>query len=64
MESILRDRVSVGTPLIQVEFDKVKEAGYDTVTPVLVSNTAVYRSVTGETGKHVKAGEPVIQVQK
>lgn len=58
------DRVSVGTPLIQVEFDKVKEAGYDTVTPVLVSNTAVYRSVTGETGKHVKAGEPVIQVQK
>ncbi len=58
------DRVSVGTPLIQVEFDKVKEAGYDIVTPVIVSNTAVYSSVTGETGKHVKAGEPVIQIQK
>ena len=58
------DHVSVGTPLIQVEFDKVKEAGYDIVTPVIISNTPVYRSVTGETGKHVKAGEPVIQIQK
>ena len=58
------DHVSVGTPLIQVEFDKVKEAGYDIVTPVLISNTPVYQSVTGETGKHVKAGEPVIRIQK
>lgn len=58
------DHVSVGTPLIEVEFDKVKEAGYDIVTPVIISNTPVYRSVTGETGKHVKSGEPVIQIQK
>ena len=58
------DHVSVGTPLIQVDFDKVKEAGYDIVTPVIVSNTPVYRSVTGTTGKHVKAGDAVIQIQR
>lgn len=38
--------VVVGDPLVTVDFDKVKAAGYDIVTPVIVLNTADYESVT------------------
>ena len=36
------DRVEVGTPIMEVDFAAVKEAGYDIITPVIVTNSAAF----------------------
>ena len=39
------DKVVKGQKLIEVDIEKVKEAGYDVITPVIVTNTANYVDV-------------------
>ncbi len=58
------DRVSVGTPRVDVDIAKVKEEGYDVITPVIISNTFEYGDVLGLTDQDVKAGDSVIKVVK
>ncbi len=58
------DRVSVGTPLVDVDIAKVKEEGYDVITPVIISNTFEYGDVLGLTDQDVKAGDSIIKVIK
>lgn len=55
------DRVSVGTPLIRVDLEAVKKAGYSTLTPVI----ATQRGATIEaahTDQTVVAGEPLFTI--
>ncbi len=40
----------------------LKEAGYDVTTPVLITNSAEFVDVSGETGKNVKAGEMLLSI--
>lgn len=42
------DRVKKGQPILTVDFDKVKEAGYDIVTPIIVTNTSEYVAVVAK----------------
>ena len=55
------DRVSVGTPLVDFDVDKVKAEGYDVITPVIISNSYEYADVLGVTGQSVKAGDSLIK---
>ncbi len=56
------DTVSVGTPLVKVDIDKVKEAGKSMITPVILTNGDVIQSVEKKNGT-VKAGiDPVMIV--
>ena len=50
------DRVKKGDLLLAVDLDKVKAAGYDTITPMLVCNTTDYASVEGITGDEISPG--------
>ena len=52
--------VKKGDLLLEVNLDKVKAAGYDTITPVLICNTDDYAAVNGLDGKDVQAGDDVI----
>lgn len=56
------DTVKKGDLLLEVDLDKVKEAGYDTITPMLICNTDDYASVSGLDGKEVKPGDDVIAI--
>ena len=56
------DKVTVGTPLVDFDVEKVKEEGYDVITPVIISNTFEYGDVLGVTDQEVKAGDSVIKV--
>lgn len=38
-------KIKKGQPLLKVDFNKVKKAGYDTVTPIIVTNTANFIEV-------------------
>ncbi|KFI97995.1 glucose PTS transporter subunit IIA [Bifidobacterium stellenboschense] len=58
------DRVNAGDPLVAVDFDKVKAAGYSTTTLMTVLNTAMLKAVTPKTDVDVKAGDEVIAIEK
>lgn len=58
------DRVQVGTPLVDVDLEKVKEEGYDVITPVIISNSFDYGDVLAAVGDDVKAGDGLIKVVK
>ena len=56
------DHVKKGDLLLEVDLEKVKAAGYDTITPVLVCNTPDYASVEGIGSAQVNAGDDLIIV--
>ncbi|MEK5271559.1 PTS beta-glucoside transporter subunit IIBCA [Aeribacillus sp. FSL K6-8394] len=54
------DRVKVGDLLIEFDIDKIKEAGYQVVTPVIVTNITNYKEVIPVTKETVKQSETVL----
>ena len=54
------DHVKKGDLLLEVDLEKVKTAGYDTITPVLVCNTPDYASVEGIQADAVNVGDDLI----
>ena len=47
---------------MEVELDKVKEAGYDVTTPIVICNTPSFPAMVCRTGMEVKALDPVIEL--
>ncbi|MEE1296864.1 MAG: glucose PTS transporter subunit IIA [Bifidobacterium sp.] len=58
------DRVKLGDKLVDVDFDKVKEAGYATVTLMTVVNTAAMKRVSPYLDIDVRPGDLVIDVER
>lgn len=58
------DRVEVGTPIMKVDFAAVKEAGYDIITPVIVTNTAAFKNVLGTDQEHAQSGDLVVTIER
>jgi beta-glucoside PTS system EIICBA component len=54
--------VEVGTPLILVDLDALTSAGYDTMTPIVVTNSAAFASVEVLAVGQVTAGDPLLCV--
>lgn len=58
------DRVEVGTPIMEVDFAAVKEAGYDIITPVIVTNTAAFKNILGTDQDHAASGDLVVTIER
>lgn len=58
------DAVNVGDALVTVDLDAVKKAGYDTIIPVIITNTTTFQDVSGIANKTVCAGEEIISITK
>lgn len=58
------DKVKKGDLLLSVDLDKVKEAGYDTITPVIICNTDDYADVVAVAEGDVVEGDAVINIKK
>lgn len=54
--------VTVGTPLVEVDFEAVKEAGYDIITPVIITNSDQFKEILPTTNETTFAGEPVLEL--
>jgi PTS system beta-glucosides-specific IIC component len=54
--------VKVGTPLILVDLDALTTAGYDTATPIVVTNSAAFASVEVLAADRVEAGEELLRI--
>lgn len=57
------DRVERGQTLIEFDKDEIEKAGYETVTPVIISNIDSYKSMD-ETLGGVKFGDVLIKLSK
>ena len=57
------DEVHAGQKLIEFDRKAVKEAGYDVITPVIITNSDDYEEVSTVTGKEVSEFEKVIEVK-
>lgn len=58
------DRVTKGQLLLEFDIDKIKEAGYSTVTPIIVTNTANFADVKGTAQTSVDYTDILLTVQK
>lgn len=54
------DRVQAGDLLITADLEKIRAAGYDVITPVIICNTPDFPNLICHTGNEVKAGDPII----
>ncbi len=55
--------VSKGTRLLSFDIGALEKEGYDTVVPIIISNTAAFREVTGITGSGASLEKPVIAIK-
>ncbi len=54
------DRVKKGQLLMEFDLDGIKNAGYRTVTPVVIGNSDAYSEITPASVQSVKHGDPLI----
>ena len=57
------DRVKKGDLLISFDKDAIEKAGYETVTPVILTNTDNYTTIEARTGCEVRPGDTVLTVK-
>lgn len=57
------DKVTTTTPILKVDIEAIKKAGYDVVTPVIVTNTMDFADVISVEG-NVKASDSIIKAIK
>lgn len=56
------DKVKAGELLIEFDIDKIKEAGYDTICPMVLCNTTDFLKVKVISKGEVKELEPVLEI--
>lgn len=57
------DRVKQGDTLVTFDIDGITNAGYQVITPVIVTNTDSFESVEGIAGKQVNVLDTIIKVK-
>lgn len=58
------DKVKAGDVLGKFYLKKIKEAGLDTITPIILSNPQDFESVETLTGKKADRGDTIMKIQK
>ena len=56
-------KVKKGDSILLFDMEKIKNAGFDLISPVLITNTAVYDAVKNMTNQEtVSFSDPVLQI--
>jgi PTS system beta-glucosides-specific IIC component len=56
-------RVKTGDVLIEFDIQAIKDAGLDTVTPIVIANSDEFKTVTFPETERISAGDPLITLQ-
>ena len=56
------DKVKVGDTLVKFDIDAIKKAGYEVVTPIIVTNTPDYLEIVPKDIEAVKVGEEILTI--
>lgn len=54
--------VKAGTLLVTFDIEKIKAAGYELITPIIVTNTSEYDAVKATADGDIKVGEAIVEV--
>lgn len=57
-------KISVGDPLLEVDFTGIKNEGYDVVTPIIITNSNDFKEVLATSNTTVSVNEAIIKVVK
>lgn len=58
------DVVTAGDLLLEFDMEKIKAAGYDLITPVVICNTADYSAFVPYTGGNIKELDKILTIKK
>lgn len=56
------DRVQVGTPVLKVDLEGIKKAGYETVTPVIITNSVDYADIIKVEEGNIRNSEAIMKI--
>lgn len=56
------DKVSIGTPVLKADLKQIKKEGYDTVTPVIITNSMEYANVIAGEAGHIEKTKTMMKV--
>lgn len=56
--------VKKGDLLLEFDMDAIRDAGYDTIVPIIICNTDDYQEVIRVTGTMVEPGDTVMKLKK
>lgn len=54
------DEIKKGQLLLEFDLAEIEKAGYDTITPIVVTNADDYQEFTFSTERHQQVGQPII----
>ncbi|RIW29195.1 PTS beta-glucoside transporter subunit EIIBCA [Bacillus salacetis] len=57
------DRVTAGQPLLEVDLEGIKKEGFDTVTPVIITNTTSFSKVNQTDKTSVSHGDVLLKLE-
>ena len=57
-------KVSAGDLLIEADLDKIREEGYDIITPVIICNSDDFEQISPEPSAEVKRGDSIVTLKK
>lgn len=58
------DKVRKGELLLEMDLERIRLAGYDTITPVLVCNTDAFAEIEEIFGGEVLPGDDILRIKK
>ncbi|AIS63940.1 glucose PTS transporter subunit IIA [Listeria ivanovii] len=56
------EQVTAGQPLLKMDLTSIQTAGYDTITPIIVTNSADYHQIDKPNTKNVTALDPLLTI--
>ncbi|MFR5172730.1 MAG: glucose PTS transporter subunit IIA, partial [Clostridium paraputrificum] len=56
------DKVKVGDKLLEFDIEAISKAGYDIITPIIITNTTDYLDIISSNVDYVKAGDEIITI--
>lgn len=57
------DQVEIGQKLVAFDQAAIERAGYNTITPIIVTNTPEYSSIEGDLEKEVEQGDTLLKIK-
>lgn len=57
------DKVNAGDLLVEFDIEKIKEAGYEVITPIIITNHSNFESLEVTKVKAVNANDPLIEIR-
>lgn len=56
------DRVKRGDLLVSFDLDKIKEAGYEVTTPIIITNSSTYKNIARTEKETVRINETLLSL--